>query len=303
MKKKNEVVVGLGEVLWDCLPSGKQLGGAPANFAYHVSQLGHQACMVSAIGDDELGNQTLKSFDKKELSYIVPKVNYPTGTVHVTLSGAGIPEYEIKRNVAWDNIPFTPELEELAHRTIAVSYGSLAQRSEVSRSTITKFLEAMPHREDVLKIFDINLRQAFYTKEIIEDSLQRCNILKINDEELYTISKLLDLPRLDMEDSCMTMIKMYHLKMVILTCGTKGSYVFTQELISFKETPIVTVADTVGAGDSFSAAFCAALLSETSIPDAHQLAVNISAYICTQKGAMPTLPKTMREKFKKEACI
>jgi len=161
----------------------------------------------------------------------------------------------------------------------------------------------MPHREDVLKIFDINLRQAFYTKEIIEDSLQRCNILKINDEELYTISKLLDLPRLDMEDSCMTMIKMYHLKMVILTCGTKGSYVFTQELISFKETPIVTVADTVGAGDSFSAAFCAALLSETSIPDAHQLAVNISAYICTQKGAMPTLPKTMRERLKKEACI
>lgn len=303
MEKKNEIVVGLGEVLWDCLPSGKQLGGAPANFAYHMSQLGHQACMVSAIGDDELGNLTLKSLDEKKLSYTVSKVDYPTGTVQVTLSGAGIPEYEIKRDVAWDNIPFTSELEELAHRTIAVSYGSLAQRSEVSRSTITKFLEAMPRREDVLKIFDINLRQTFYTKEIIEDSLQRCNILKINDEELDTISKLLDLPRLDMEDSCMALIKMYDLKMMILTCGTKGSYVFTQELISFKETPIVTVADTVGAGDSFSAAFCAALLSKMSIPDAHQLAVNISAYICTQKGAMPTLPKPMREKLEKEVCI
>ncbi|MCK9160960.1 MAG: carbohydrate kinase [Bacteroidaceae bacterium] len=298
MNKTTKVVVGLGEVLWDCLPSGKQLGGAPANFAYHVSQFGHQTCMVSAVGNDKLGDKALQIFDEKKLCYFIPRVDYQTGTVQVSLSGDGIPQYEIKENVAWDNIPFTSELQELAHHTIAVSFGSLAQRSLVSRSTIAKFLEAMPENEDTLKIFDINLRQKFYTKEIIEESLKYCNVLKINDEELIVVNRLFAFQGIDLENCCMALIRNYKLKMVILTCGTNGSYVFTPDLMSFQETPKVKVADTVGAGDSFSAAFCAAILSGSCVSDAHKLAVDASAFVCTQKGAMPVLPKEILNRKK-----
>lgn len=216
----NKTIVGLGEALWDCLPNGKKLGGAPANFAYHTSQFGFEAYAVSALGNDALGDQTVKEFDEKQLRYIMPRVAYPTGTVQVTLDQQGVPTYDIKQGVAWDNIPFTPEVETLAKRTDCVCFGSLAQRSEVSRTTINRFIDAMPN--DSLKIFDINLRQNFYTKEIIQDSLRKCDILKINDEELVTIGRLFNYPGLDMENKCWLILGKYNLKMLVLTCGTNG---------------------------------------------------------------------------------
>ena len=175
-------VVGLGEALWDCLPEGKKLGGAPANFAYHAGQfLGQDNTLaVSALGEDSLADETEASLKEHGLNYLMPRVPYPTGTVQVTLSGDGIPTYNIKENVAWDNIPFTPEIEEVARNCKAVCFGSLAQRNVVSRENIHRFLDATP--ADCMKIFDINLRQQFYTKEVIQASLRRCNVLKINDE-------------------------------------------------------------------------------------------------------------------------
>lgn len=294
MEENKKVVVGMGEALWDVLPEGKKIGGAPANFAYHVGQFGLDSCVVSAVGDDALGNEILENFNSKGLKRLIEKVPYPTGTVQVEIDPAGIPQYDIKENVAWDNIPFTPELEKLAKRTRAVCFGSLAQRNVVSRDTIARFLDAMPKDEDNLVVFDVNLRQGFYTKEILCESMQRCNILKINDEELVTVSRLFGYPGIDLQDKCWILLGKYNLKMLILTCGVNGSYVFTPGSVSFLPTPQVDVADTVGAGDSFTAAFIASILKGLPVTEAHRRAVDTSAFVCTQKGAMPVLPDRLK---------
>lgn len=291
-----QVVIGLGEALWDCLPEGKKLGGAPANFAYHAGQWGVEAMAVSAVGHDALGEETLKEFDRKGVHYLMPHVDYPTGTVQVTLDSEGIPTYDIKEGVAWDNIPFTPEMEETARNSRAVCFGSLAQRNEVSRRTIHKFLDTAP--KDCLKIFDINLRQNFYSKEVIQDSLRRANILKINDEELVTIGRMFNYPGLDIENKCWLLLGKYNLDMLVLTCGVNGSYVFAPGMKSFLETPHVKVADTVGAGDSFTGSFAAAILAGMSVAEAHRLAVDVSAYVCTQQGAMPRLPEELLSRIR-----
>lgn len=295
MKDMNNIIVGMGEALWDVLPEGKKIGGAPANFAYHVSQFGFDSRVVSAVGKDALGNEILDVFRSKNVECQIERVDYPTGTVQVTLDNEGVPCYEIKENVAWDNIPFTDALKRLALNTRAVCFGSLAQRSAVSRATINRFLDTMPDIEGQLKIFDINLRQNFYTKEVLSESFSKCNVLKINDEELVTISRMFGYPGIDLEDKCWILIAKYNLKMLILTCGTNGSYVFTPGTVSFQKTPKVPVVDTVGAGDSFTAAFCASILNGKSVPEAHKLAVEVSAYVCTQSGAMPELPEVLSE--------
>lgn len=286
----NEIVVGMGEALWDVLPEGKKIGGAPANFAYHVSQFGLPSCVVSAIGDDALGKEIIENFTSKGLDQLIAEVPYPTGTVQVEIDQTGIPLYDIKENVAWDNIPYTEHLDALAKRTKAVCFGSLAQRNVVSRETINHFLDTMPKDDDSLIVFDVNLRQGFYNKEILCKSMQNCNILKINDEELITVSRMFVYPGIDLQDKCWILLGKYNLKMLILTCGINGSYVFTPGNVSFQPTPKVEVADTVGAGDSFTAAFIASILKGKSVTEAHSIAVKTSAYVCTQKGAMPILP-------------
>lgn len=290
MTNNNKYVVGLGEILWDMLPQGKQLGGAPANFAYHVSQFGWQSVAVSAIGNDDLGKEIVSILQDKSLTYDCPTVDYPTGTVQVSLDAAGVPTYEIKKNVAWDNIPFTEKLKELAQHTRAVCFGSLAQRQSTSRHTIHAFLEQMPDGKGQYKVFDINLRQNFYDRDILKQSMRLANILKINEEELKTLSELLGYEETRQQEQCLRLLKEYGLDIVILTCGTEGSSVFTLNQQSFLPTPKVEVADTVGAGDSFTAAFIAALLKGKDIASAHQLAVAVSAYVCTRHGAMPVLP-------------
>ena len=248
-------IVGLGEALWDVLPEGKKLGGAPANFAYHAGQFGLDT---------------------------------------MTLAEGGIPTYEIKEGVAWDNIPYTDEMAEIAKNARAVCFGSLAQRNGVSRENIRKFLAETP--ADCLKICDINLRQQFYSKEILEDSFKLCNILKINDEELVVVNRMFGYDGLDMRQTCEKMVQDYGLKMLVLTCGTNGSYVFTDDgLTSFQDTPKVEVADTVGAGDSFTGSFCACILNGKPVQEAHKTAVAVSAFICTQNGAMPIVPNELKK--------
>lgn len=291
----NDIIVGMGEALWDVLPEGKKIGGAPANFAYHVSQFGLPSCVVSAIGDDKLGAEIIENFNAKGLQQLIETVPYPTGTVQVEIDQAGIPQYEIKENVAWDNIPYTARLENLAQRTRAVCFGSLAQRSVVSRTTINRFLDATPHDNDPLVVFDVNLRQGFYNKDILCNSMKRCNILKINDEELVTVSRMFGYPGIDLQDKCWILLGKYNLKMLILTCGINGSYVFTPGNVSFQPTPLVEVADTVGAGDSFTAAFISSILKGKTVPEAHKRAVETSAFVCTQQGAMPLLPAELTQ--------
>lgn len=291
----NDLVVGMGEALWDVLPEGKKIGGAPANFAYHVSQFGLPSCVVSAVGDDDLGREIIENFTAKGLKQLIADVPYPTGTVQVEIDQSGVPQYEIKENVAWDNIPYTERLESLAERTTAVCFGSLAQRNVVSRNTINRFLDVVSRNEENLIVFDVNLRQGFYNKEILCNSMKQCNILKINDEELVTVSRMFGYPGIDLQDKCWILLGKYNLKMLILTCGINGSYVFTPGNVSFQPTPKVEVADTVGAGDSFTAAFISSVLKGKSVSEAHSLAVRTSAFVCTEKGAMPTLPTQFTE--------
>lgn len=302
-----DYIVGLGEILFDCLPDGKKLGGAPANFAYHVSQFGLNGIAVSAIGKDTNGEEIKEILGGvPSLKYHLEEVEEPTGTVQVTLSGNGIPQYDICLGVAYDNIPWTPVIEEIAKNARAVCFGSLAQRTIVTRETVYKFLDTMPEL-GTLKVFDINLRQSWYSKEVIEESLKRCNVLKINDDEIVIVAELFGLKPVrqatseqplqivEFEDQCVELIKEFGLQMIILTCGAYGSYVITPRGITFKRTPKVEVADTVGAGDSFTGAFCAAILAGLPVAEAQDRAVKVSAFVCTQNGAMPEYPEELKQ--------
>lgn len=277
-------VVGIGEILWDMLPQGKQLGGAPANFAYHVCRLGGNGWAVSAISDDPIGNEINEILSTKNLHTALAEVSAPTGTVQVTLDAAGVPSYDITENVAWDMIPFTPALEEMAKETEAVCFGTLAQRSEISRNTIMKFISCMP--ADSLKVYDINLRQNYYSEEIIRKSLEVSDILKINDEELETVSALLGLEG-TLTERCRTLVDMFNLRLVILTKGAEGSDVVTSDAVHTIVPEKITVVDTVGAGDAFTAAFIISYLRGDSVENAHKKAGEVSSYVCTKSGAMP----------------
>ena len=291
--EKKFIVVGIGEILWDLLPQGKVLGGAPANFAYHAGQLGAEGYAISAIGKDELGEEIVSQLSNYDLNLHLEKVDYPTGTVIVKLSGNGMPEYEIIKNVAWDYLALTPESYRLAGETDAVCFGSLAQRNSVSRKVINDFIQLVPPK--AFKIFDINLRQNFYSRELIEDSLKRANVLKINDEELKIVSGLFGWTEADDESLCRNLLKTYGLKLIALTCGTNGSHLFSENETSSLSTPIVEVKDTIGAGDSFTAGMAMGLLTNKSLKESHSIAVELSAYVCTHNGAMPEHPSYFRQ--------
>lgn len=277
-------IIGLGEILWDMLPTGKQSGGAPANFAYHVCRLGGNGWAVSAISDDELGREIKNTLSTKKLNTILEEVNEPTGTVQVTLDAAGVPTYDITEGVAWDHIPFTERIGNLAKETSAVCFGTLAQRSPESRATIHKFIESMPAGS--LKVFDINLRQKYYDENIISDSLRLADILKINDEELEIVSRMLCLSGTS-EERCRAISREFNLKFVILTMGGDGSKVILEDSVHLSTPGKINIVDTVGAGDSFTAAFMLAYLRGESIEKAHTLATEVSSYVCTKAGAMP----------------
>lgn len=281
----NALIIGIGEILWDMLPQGRQLGGAPANFAYHVSKLGMQGVVVSAIGNDALGDEIMSFLEDKNLDLHLMRVENPTGVVNIELNNVGIPMYNIVENVAWDSIPFTSELEVLVQNTKAVCFGSLAQRNEVSRNTIRRFIESLP--QQCLKVFDVNLRQQYYSREIIEWSMMHGDVLKLNDEEIVELKRIWAMEEITDASFCAELQCRYDIKIVILTCGTVGSYVYSKDgAVSFQETPTVDVVDTVGAGDSFTAAFVVSLLNGDTITEAHSEATAVAAATCTHSGAM-----------------
>lgn len=281
------VVAGIGELLWDVFPTGKRAGGAPANFVYHASALGAQGFAISAVGEDKLGRELLQELDNNRISHVCAKVPYPTGTVQVTLTN-GQPSYEIVENVAWDHIPLTQEAVDIVKRSDAVCFGSLALRNEVSRKTIFSLLDQAP--ATALRFFDVNLRQHYYSKELIEELLQKTNIFKINDEELVVLAKLFNLAG-DEQTQARTLLERYHLDYVVLTAGDKYSAIYTPTEVSRLDTPQVQVADTVGAGDSFSGAFAVSLLTGKTLRAAHEQAVKTAAFVCTKTGAWPAYTK------------
>ena len=287
---KRYKVAGIGEVLWDQLPQGDVLGGAPANVAYNAGQLGAESYIISAVGQDKLGDEIISRLTAKGINLLISRVANPTGTVNVTLDDKGVPDFVITRNVAWDYIELTSDSSNLANQLDAVCFGSLAQRNNVSHNAITKFLNLIP--DNALKIFDINLRQNFYDRQLIDESLKISNILKINDDELLIVSKLFGWKG-DEEYICRKLLDKYELKLVAYTCGTNGSYLYSADEKSFLKTPVVKVKDTIGAGDSFTAALMVSLLNGDTLSQCHALAVDISAFICENDGAMPEYSKEL----------
>ncbi|WP_080903215.1 carbohydrate kinase [Parabacteroides sp. Marseille-P3160] len=283
MKTKKQIVVGLGELLWDVFPTGKRAGGAPVNFVYHATQLGSEGYAISAIGNDVLGAEIIQELKKNRINYVIETVEYPTGSVIVELNH-GSPTYTIVEDVAWDHIPLTTEAIELVRRADAVSFGTLALRSEETRNTLFSLLSYVS--PDALRFFDINIRQSYYSKELIESLLEKANVFKINDEELVLLRELFALKG-DDDTVCRLLIDKYALHYLILTAGSVCSTIYTGNEKSVIATPKVKVADTVGAGDSFSGAFVYAILSGQSLAEAHRLAVDTAAFVCTRDGAWP----------------
>ncbi|MBR5899678.1 MAG: carbohydrate kinase [Muribaculaceae bacterium] len=273
-------LVGIGEILWDMLPSGKMPGGAPANFAHNAAVLGQSSVFISAIGADAEGDQLIDTINSHNINHCLQRNDHPTGLVNVALDVQGIPAYDIVENSAWDYIEYTPELHDCATKAVAVCWGTLAQRNEVSRQTIVKFVENTP--DDCIRIFDINLRQHYYDRDIIEQSLLLCDTLKINDEELIAVSELLDLGN----NPCRELMQRYSLKTVIVTCGAYGSYIHTDEGTSYLPTPRVNVVDTIGAGDAFASAYVVSTIRGKDVAEAHRIAVDWAAEVCTHAGAM-----------------
>ncbi|MBR5298233.1 MAG: carbohydrate kinase [Parabacteroides sp.] len=293
--RRKPVVVGIGELLWDMLPSGKKAGGAPINFVYHASQLGAEGYAVSAVGNDDLGNELLHELEANSIQHIIEKVPYPTSTVQIFLKD-GIPNYEIKESVAWDYLALTTKIIDLVEDADAICFGTLGQRFKQSKDTIQRILSFVS--EDAYRVFDINLRQHYYTKELIEESLYLANVFKINDEELLIVKDLFQLDGTEKE-TVHWFMEHYNLRMVVLTAGASCSTIYTKEEVSILPTPKVEVVDTVGAGDAFIGALIVSLLKGASLREAHECAVEIATYVCTQEGAWPTY----KDKINKEGCF
>ncbi len=293
MNVETPLVVTIGEVLWDLLPDGRRLGGAPANFAYHAKQQGIEAFVISAVGDDIDGQAVFDEIASRNLStrYLATVPEYHTGTVGVELAD-GIPSYIINAPVAWDFIPWSAQLKQLAQQADAVCFGTLAQRKTISGTTIKRFLKHT--RSSCLKVFDINLRNDFYSKDIIKSSLELCDMLKISDEELPVVADIFGLTGND-DSIAAELLRLHHLKYLVLTKGKKGSTLYCgTRIIHVPAYDYGPVIDTVGCGDSFTAALTAGLLLELSPETAMFHASKLAGFVCASSGAMPKIPTEMK---------
>jgi fructokinase len=291
MDKKHKVA-GIGELLWDVLPSGKQAGGAPFNFAYHACQAGCESYVFSAVGNDDLGQELLLKASQIGVNgRYIQENNYPTSTVTITLNSQGHPDYTIHENVAWDFMRLNADMNELAKELDAVCFGSLAQRNHVSTVTVQSFLSAL--KSECLKVFDINLRQQYFSKKIITSSLEFADVLKLNDEELPVLANFFDLQG-GVPDQLRQLTQKFNLKCIAYTMGSKGSLILSPDNYSILDAPKVQVVDTVGAGDAFTAILIAGLLKKKPLTDIHKEATEVAAYVCTQKGAIPQVPTDIK---------
>jgi len=288
---ETRIVVGIGELVWDIFGDTQKLGGAPANFAYHAAAQGFESYVITAVGNDKLADKAISQLVLRACHVMAPVVDFPTGQVIVTKDDSGVPSYDICNPSAWDHIPFSDELARLASRTSAVCFGTLAQRSEESHKTIISFLDSMP--EGSLKVFDANLRGDYYSKDILESSLRRCNILKISEDEISIISKILGLSPHPLTATAQVS-EYFDISTILLTSGARGSLVITHSGFSSMAAKDVKVFDTVGAGDSFTAAYVTSILKGYDFIQAHKTAVELSSFVCCCEGAMPVIPDELK---------
>jgi fructokinase len=306
MSAQPKVIVGLGELLWDMLPEGKQLGGAPANFSVMSARLGNRAVIASRLGKDALGREARKYLTPlpADLDSIQEDAKHPTGSVSVTLT-AGQAEYVIHEPVAWDFLEFTLDWKKLATEADAVCFGTLAQRDPVSRKTIHAFLAAT--RRDCVRVFDVNLRKPFYTRGVLEDSLGKATILKLNDAEMPEVLKLLKLASADtaageldpsmLRKGAQALLEEFPLQLVCITMGGSGSLLVTREIFDQHPGIPIQVADTIGAGDAFTAALTSYYLQGAALPVLNEAGNRWGSWVASQAGAMPALSDGKRDEI------
>lgn len=292
MNKK--IVVGLGEVLWDVYPDQALFGGAPANFACHAASLGAEPRIASAVGNDQLGNNALRWMEEHGLDrqWIEVDSIHPTGSVDISLDETGTPQYRFANDVAWDFLDLKPHWQELAQTCDAVCFGTLAQRSPSSSNAILQFLDQT--KPSALRVFDVNLRQDFYSADVLRKSLDRTNVLKLNHEELPIVAKLLEIPDESELQTCKLIAERYTLLAVALTRGAGGSAVYLDKKWDEKPAAKIKPIDTVGAGDAFSAALIMGILRGKDPKEIHAHAADVAAYVCTQRGAVVPLPDGLK---------
>ncbi|MBA3713199.1 MAG: carbohydrate kinase [Pyrinomonadaceae bacterium] len=286
---EQRIVVGLGELLWDELPGGRRLGGAPANFALMATQLGDRGIVASRVGADDSGGEARHLLSKRGLdtSYVQSDEAQPTGTVQVRLDVGGQPDYVITESVAWDYLEWTPQWEELASQADAVCFGTLAQRANVSLETIRRFLRTT--RANCLRTFDVNLRQSFYSADILAESLDLATVVKLNHEELPRVAGMLGLGGRGENAWAHRLIQVFDLEMVCVTRGANGSLLITPTDLIESPGLKVNVADTIGAGDAFTAALVHCYLRQTPLEKIGEVANQLGAWVATQAGAMPVI--------------
>jgi fructokinase len=286
------LMIGLGEVLWDLLPSGKVLGGAPANFAYMTKLLGDQGIVASRVGDDESGREACRVMQELGLStaFVQCDHRHSTGTAGVFIDSAGQPTFTIKESVSWDFLEWTESWEQLSARADVVCFGSLAQRSPTSAVTIERFLQNTPKK--ALHIFDVNLRQSFYTTEVLRRSLQYTDIVKLNDQELLSVTSLLGFDAGDEETLARRLLSEFNLRLVCVTRGARGSLLVSEDRTAEHKGLSVQVADAVGAGDAFAACLAHHYVRGKSLEEISESANRFASWVATQVGATPTIHRS-----------
>jgi fructokinase len=280
-------------VLWDVYPDGAHFGGAPANFACHAASLGAHAWMASAVGTDQLGDRALDSLRQRgvQTKTVTRDPDHLTGQVLVTLDAKGQASYEFAADTAWDHLTWSDQLASLAKSADAVCFGTLAQRSPISRETIRRFVRATP--ATALRVFDVNLRQRFYDAGIVDDSLEIANALKLNEEELPIVAELCGIRANGARDVLHQMIDRYELRFAALTCGPDGALLVTETGESQRPAPPTKVVDTVGAGDAFTAAMVVDFIRGLTLTEMNEHANRVAAFVCSQSGATPVLPESL----------
>jgi fructokinase len=289
LSKKKYRIAGLGEVLWDIFPEEKKIGGAPANFTAHAQQLGAQSFILSSIGNDALGLEAQRLLRQADVDTrgLVVNSDFPTGWVEVFLDDQGNADYKIHDNAAWDYIPFDGTAKKIANQLDAVCFGTLAQRNSVSQNSIFKILEETP--KDCLRVFDVNFRKDFFNPQMVEQSLNYANILKMNEHEFDAINEMFSIPK-NLKKGMFSLIDRFDLKMCILTLGKKGSIMAGNNYFSHQtEIPSIRIKSTVGAGDAFTAAAVMGWLNQKPLDQINREASDIAAWICTQLEAVPKL--------------
>jgi fructokinase len=289
------VIAGIGEVLWDVYPDAARFGGAPANFACHASALGADATMVSAVGNDDLGNRAIDTLARAQVHHdtVATDAAHETGQVRVTLDLNGQPTYEFATDTAWDNLTWSPELESLATRCDAVCFGTLAQRSAKSRETIQRFLQSTSRT--ALLMFDVNLRQHFYDGEVIQQSLERASAVKLNEDELPIVAHLCGIEEAPLTKMLRELIERFDLRLGALTCGAAGAVIIAGTEESTHPALPTKVLDTVGAGDAFTATLVCDFLKGRKLVDMNRHANAVASYVCSQPGAVMDLPAELRD--------